>query len=75
MKLAQESVNIAKREECDLVYLMATGNYSQKIYTDMGFETLRTVKYEHFKDSNGQPVLTKTDPHKLAKIMYLKLTQ
>jgi len=62
-KLIAKSMELAKAAGCEYVYLMATGNFSNKIFDKLGFESRKELVYSEYVDEEGQPKLKRTGVH------------
>jgi len=62
-KLIAKSMELAKAAGCEYVYLMATGNFSNKIFDKLGFESRKELVYSEYVDGEGQPKLKRTGVH------------
>lgn len=72
-ELARESMNRAKADGIDFVYLIATGNYSNKIFDKLGFSVEKTLVYSEFVDEEGRLYLADTREHVKAQVRLKKL--
>merc|ERR1711892_556052 len=54
---------LAKSKGCSHTFLLATGNYSTKLFKNMGYTQLKTLVYDEFRDSNGELYLKDTREH------------
>ena len=66
---------LARENKCGYMYLLATGIYSQKIFTDLKFDKLNEVAYKTFVDKHGKVVLDQTEEHLTAQVFAYDLTQ
>lgn len=72
-ELLNRSLELARNNECDHMYILATGNYSQAIFAKAGFVTMHQLDYDDFKDKNGKKIVWDAREHKCSKVVYLKL--
>ena len=68
-------MDLARQNMCGHMYLLATGIYSQKIFTDLKFEKLNEIEYKTFVDKHGKVVLGETEEHLSAQVFAYDLTQ
>ena len=73
--LAAKSIELARSELCDSYAVLATSNYSQRIYKELGFDLLREAFYDAFRDEDGAKIINDHQEHKSAKCLYLNLNQ
>lgn len=52
----------------------ATGLFSQKVATSLGFVAISEQPYTEYLDENNEPIFNVSPPHKSLKIMYKLLT-
>jgi GNAT superfamily N-acetyltransferase len=71
-KLLKASIQEARDQGCSYQYLLASGIYSQKIFSNNGFVILTEKNYEDFKDNNGK-ILIQHEIHKTNQKLALKL--
>ena len=65
--------NAAKEAGATHTYLLATGNYSRKIFGKLGYTHLDTVNYDEFRDDQGELYLKDTREHIAATTWYKEL--
>ena len=54
---------LAKEKGCTYTYLMATGNFSRKLFSGLGYTHLDTLTYSEFRDERGELYLKDTREH------------
>jgi len=72
-ELVRRSMDLAAKHGCEYMYLLATGEYSSKIFFRLNFTLMHEYEYQNFKDSDGNPLLTDTREHKLGRVFSIKL--
>merc|ERR1711874_303921 len=55
--------NLAKEKGCSYTYLLATGNYSWRLFAGLGYTHLNTLTYSEFRDDQGELYLKDTREH------------
>lgn len=69
--LLMESERIATANGFQVMKADATGLFSQKITSSLGFNTLFEIRYEdNIDEETGDPVFAVDPPHESLKIMY-----
>lgn len=69
--MLMESEMMAKTNGFQVLKADATGLYSQKISSSLGFNTLVEIRYEdNIDEKTGDPVFAVDPPHESLKIMY-----
>ena len=63
--------DIAREKGCSYTYILATGNYSRRIFSGLGYRHLNTLTYSEFRDDQGELYLKKTKEH-IAATTWLK---
>lgn len=70
-KLLIESERVAQSNGFQVMKADATGLFSQKISSSLGFSTLVEIRYDEFIDAEtGYPVFHVDPPHESLKIMF-----
>ena len=64
---------LAKEKGCTYTYLMATGNFSRKLFSGLGYTHLETLTYSEFRDERGELYLKDTREHIAATTWLLPL--
>ena len=72
-ELVIRSMDLAKEKGCGFAYLLATGIYSQKIFSELQYEILAEVEYKDFVDKKGQVVVDLTEEHLSAQLLAYNL--
>ncbi|XP_053677367.1 arylalkylamine N-acetyltransferase 1 [Anopheles nili] len=72
-ELMRKSEEVARSKGFRLMKTDATGMFSQRVASSLGFLTRHEVKYEDYLDQNGDPVFQVGAPHDRLKIMYKAL--
>ena len=62
-ELTQRSIDLAKDNNCSYYYVLATGIYSQKIYKDLGFNSLKKIMYSAALDHFGNVIVDQAGEH------------
>ena len=65
--------DLAKEAGATHTYLLATGNYSRKIFAGLGYTHLDTLTYDEFRDDQGELYLKDTREHIEATTWYKEL--
>ena len=65
--------DIAREKGCAYTHILATGNYSRKIFSGLGYTHLNTVTYDEFRDEQGELYLKDTREHIAATTWLLPL--
>lgn len=69
--LLLESERIASDQGFQVIKADATGLFSQRISSSIGFITLLEIRYdEYLNEETGDPVFNVEKPHESLKIMY-----
>ena len=63
--------DIAREKGCSYTHILATGNYSRKIFSGLGYRHLNTLNYSEFRDEQGELYLQDTREH-IAATTWLK---
>ena len=71
--LTIQSIEMAKRKECEGYLGLLTGIYSQKIFSDLDFSFLKELAYADFRDKHGNVILDGTREHTSMKTCFKKL--
>lgn len=72
-ELVRRSMDLAAEHGCEYMKLLATGEYSSKIFFRLNFNLLNQYEYQNFKDFDGKPLLTDTREHKVGRVFCIKL--
>ena len=48
----------------------ATGLFSQNVLSSIGFSAISELRYDSYKDKNGETIFTIEPPHETLKIMF-----
>ena len=62
---------LAREKGCSYTYLLATGNYSRRLFAGLGYQHLNTLTYSEFTDQQGELYLKDTREH-IAATTWLK---
>merc|ERR1711935_490846 len=62
-ELVNRGNELAKTKGCTHTFILATGNYSTKLFQNMGYTQLKTLVYDEFRDKNGELYLKGTREH------------
>ena len=54
---------LAKEKGCTYTYLLATGNYSRRLFDGLGYTHHNTLTYSEFRDPQGELYLKDTREH------------
>jgi len=73
-ELIKRSMDLATKLGCDYMKLLATGEYSSKIFFRLNFTLQNQYEYENFKDFDGNTLLNDTREHKFGRVFYIKLS-
>ncbi|XP_067011237.2 arylalkylamine N-acetyltransferase-like 2 [Anabrus simplex] len=71
--LLERARSIARERGYQLLHVDCSSAFSSKLMEQMGMECVYSLKYEHFKDSSGQPVFKPPSPHTEMRKYILKL--
>ena len=63
--------DIARERGCSYTYIAASGNYSRKLFSGLGYRLLNTLNYSEFRDEQGELYLKDTREH-IAATTWLK---
>ena len=74
-KLIEKSTEMAKKAGCEYVYVLATGNYSNKIFDKLGFSVESELVYSEFVDEQGELLLRDTREHTKSQVRVKKLVE
>ena len=72
-ELVIRSMELANKNGCEYMYILATGMYSSRIFADLEFSVLKEMLYEDIKDGKGRLVFNDTREHKKMQVIYKKL--
>ncbi|KAG8229906.1 hypothetical protein J437_LFUL009770 [Ladona fulva] len=72
-QLLKKSEEVARNNGYHLLKADTTGKYSQRMAAQGGLETVYTVMYDSYKDSEGKVIFNTSPPHDSLKIMVKKL--
>ena len=72
-QLVAKSIEVAKNEGCDYVYVCVSGNYSSKLFDRLGFTVESELRYDEFVDESGQPLIKDTREHVKAQVRSKKI--
>merc|ERR1740129_2639200 len=72
-ELVRRSFEIAEGAGCEYIYTIATGEYSAKIFSKLGFTLDHEHLYNQLKDKSGNKILKDTREHTKARIFFKKL--
>ena len=65
--------NIKKHGGAEFGYLIASGKFSQAVFSKVGFEVLKEIKYADFMDKNGKQIIWDNREHPTCQLMCMKL--
>ena len=71
-ELIQRCNQIAKANECEYTYLLASGKYSQAIFAKIGYKVLKEFMYEELVDPYGKAIIWDYREHKITQLVYMK---
>ena len=72
-EMVMQSMDVARdMMGCEAYFAVVSSIYSQKIYSDLGFETLVELKYEDFRDKYGKVLIKDGREHTLVRSVYKK---
>lgn len=71
-EMLRRSMEVARRQGCEVYYAGASGTYSQKVFRDLGFSVLREVAYADMRDGKGRELLSDVGEHSTAQFMYFR---
>ena len=71
-KLIKHAINYATEQGCSHVHTCASGQFSQKIMKNNGFDVFIEKPYGEFQDRNGK-IMIDREPHKVCQVLTLKL--
>ena len=71
--LTMQSIEMAKKKDCEGYLGLLTGIYSQKIFSDLDFSFIKELAYADFKDKDGNVILEDTREHTSMKTCFKKL--
>jgi len=74
-ELVKRSMDLAEKLGCDYMKLLATGDYSSKIFFRLNFTLQNQYEYKDFKDFDGNTMLNDTREHKYGRVFYKKLNK
>jgi len=72
-RLVAASMELAKENGCEYMYVLVTGNYSAKIFDKLGFSVENELVYDEFRDENGELILKDVREHIKAQVRLKKL--
>ena len=64
--------HILKFDGAEYSYLIASGIYSQAVFSKVGFQALAELEYKTFVDKYGQQIIWDNQEHEMAKLMFMK---
>merc|ERR1712080_195620 len=73
-ELVRRSMELAENHGCEYMHIMATGEYSSKIFFRLNFTLENEYEYKNFKDFDGNTLLNDTREHKYGRVFYIKLS-
>ena len=62
-ELVRRCDDIAREKGAAFTYILATGNYSRRIFSGLGYRHLDTLTYSEFRDEEGELYLKDTREH------------
>ena len=62
-EVVRQAETLAKEKGCSYTYLLATGNYSRRLFAGLGYSHLNTLTYSEFMDQQGELYLKDTREH------------
>jgi len=75
-ELVRRSMSLAETLGCEYMYLLASGEYSSKIFFKLNFTLDKECEYESITDfRTGEQLMTDTREHKKARVFYIKLNK
>ncbi|KFB37543.1 AGAP011168-PA-like protein [Anopheles sinensis] len=72
-ELMRKSEEVARTQGFRIMKTDATGMFSQRVASSLGFATRHEVLYDDYCDQDGRPVFHVGEPHDRLKIMYKAL--
>ncbi|XP_049541570.1 transferrin [Anopheles darlingi] len=72
-ELMRKSEEVARNHGFRIMKTDATGMFSQRVASSLGFSTAHEIKYDEYLDQQGCPVFHVAAPHDRLKIMYKAL--
>merc|ERR1719239_329255 len=72
-RLVTASMELAKANGCQYMYIFATGNYSNKLFDRLGFSVENEFIYDDYRDENGELILKDVREHTKGKVRLIKL--
>lgn len=72
-KLVAKSIEVAKEDGCEYMYLTVSGNFSAKLYDRLGFSVEGELDYDTFVDEKGERLLKDTREHTKSQVRLKKL--
>ena len=57
---------------CEFAYLLASGIFSQAIFSKAGYNVLKEFRYEDMLDPYGKPIIWDYREHKITQLVYKK---
>ena len=62
-ELVRRGELLAKSLDCQYIYTIVTGNYSKRIFDNLGYSAIKHLEYSKFRDASGQLYLPDTREH------------
>ena len=73
-RLMEASRHLAQSEGYPLLYIVCTSYYSAKIARAIGMQCVYSLPYAEYKDKDGNPVFTPSQPHTDVTVFVQKLS-
>ena len=72
-ELVRRSMRLAEEKGCEYTYILATGEYSARVFAKLGFTVAKEHRYADIRLDNGEEMLRDTREHTTARVVYKKL--